>query len=164
MAAPVRYCVTALYEPDSLARGVIGRLWPLFGHAGSPSTAASVAPGKLTRIGVGFDVAADQQVDALLGELGVVDLASYEPPAEITPRPPSASTLTWHDPSASRTQYYNVWTVVPGKSCVEVAGRSMLPLYDLGHPLFAIPENARRFVVQPVNTSGVGSRLSPRPC
>jgi hypothetical protein len=133
---------------------------------------ASVAPGKLTRIGVGFDVTADQQVDALIGELGVVDLASYEPPAQIiptppaasTPTPPAASTLTWSDPSASTTQYYNVWRVVPGESCVELVGRSTLPIYDLGHPLFALPEDARQFVVQPVSTSGLASQLSPPPC
>jgi hypothetical protein len=125
---------------------------------------ASVVPGKLTRIGVGFDVTGDQQVDALIGELGVVDLASYERPAQIIPTPPPASTLRWSDPSASTTQYYNVWSVVPDESCVELAGRSTLPIYDLGHPLFALPDGARQFVVQPVSTSGLASQLSPPAC
>jgi hypothetical protein len=124
----------------------------------------SVAPGTLTRIGVGFDVTADRRVDALIGELGVVDLASYERPAQIGPRPTSGGTLRWHDPSASTTRHYNVWAVVPRKSCVELVGRSASPRYDLGQPLFAIPKDARRFVVQPVSTSGLASRLSPPPC
>ena len=125
---------------------------------------ASVAPGKLTRIGVGFDVTADEQVDALIGELGVVDLASYKRPKQITPPSPSAGTLSWRDPAAATTQYYNVWAVAPGESCVRFAGRSMLPIYDLGHPLFAVPDDARRFIVQPVSTSGLASRLSPSLC
>jgi endo-beta-N-acetylglucosaminidase D len=125
---------------------------------------ASVAPGKLTRIGVGFDVSADQQIDVLIGELGVVDLASYTPPEQITPPPPSAGTLSWRDTAAPTTQYYNVWAVPPGESCVQFAGRSMLPIYDLDHPLFAIPGNAQRFIVQPVSTSGLASPLSPSPC
>lgn len=114
----------------------------------------------LTRIGVGFDVTTEQQVNALIGELGVVDLASYPPPAQITPPPPPASTLTWSDPSGSTTQSYNVSRVVPGESCVELVGRSTLAMYDLGHPLFAIPRGARQFVVQPVCTSGLASQLS----
>src|SRR5262249_34695235 len=86
-------------------------------------------PGTLTRIGIGFDVSSSQHVDVLIGELGVVDLASYEPPAQITPSPPSGRTLTWTDPTASTTQYYNVWAV-RGGSCAQLVGRSTLPLYD----------------------------------
>ena len=123
-----------------------------------------LAPGTLTRIGVGFDVTADQQVDAVIGELGVVDLASYQRPKQITPPPPSAGTLSWRDRAAATTQHYNVWAVPPRESCVQFAGRSMLPIYDLGHPLFAVADDAQRFVVQPVSTSGLASRLSPSPC
>jgi hypothetical protein len=48
-----------------------------------------------------------------------------------------------------------------------LAGRGASPAvsfaYDLGHPLLAIPGDARRFVVQPVSTSGLASQLSPSP-
>jgi mannosyl-glycoprotein endo-beta-N-acetylglucosaminidase len=125
---------------------------------------ASPGSGTLTRIGVGFEATQDQQVNTLVGELGVIDLDSNEPPAQITPPPPSMGKLTWDDPSPSTTQYYNVWSIVRGESCAALAGRTMLPLYDLGHPLFAIPDEAARFVVQPVSTSGLAAELSPRPC
>ena len=122
---------------------------------------AGVASGTLTRVGVGFDVSESKPVDTLIGELGVVDLASHQPPAQIAPKA-SAGKLTWHDPSAATTQYYNVWAV--RGSCVALVGRTTLRLYDLHHPLFAIPAKGRRFVVQPVSTSGLASHLSPRPC
>jgi hypothetical protein len=120
---------------------------------------ADVGPGTLTRIGVGFDVNRRRPVDTLIGELGVVDLDAYQPPAQIRPHA-SAGKLTWHDPSASTTQYYNVWTV--RRSCLAFVGRTMLRLYDLHHPLFRA--DGGRFVVQPVNTSGLASHLSPPPC
>jgi endo-beta-N-acetylglucosaminidase D len=123
---------------------------------------AGVGPGMLTRIGVGFDVSESQPVDTVIGELGVVDLASYQPPARINPKA-SASKLTWADPSASTTQYYNVWAV-RGGSCAALVGRTTLRVYDLHHPLFAIPAGTARFVVQPVSTSGLASKLSPPPC
>jgi hypothetical protein len=102
-------------------------------------------------------------IDVLIGELGVVDLASYEPPAQITPSPPSGSTLTWTDPTASTTQYYNVWAV-RGGSCAQLVGRSTLLLYDLEHPLFGIPDGGEQFIVQPVSTSGLAAPLSLPPC
>jgi endo-beta-N-acetylglucosaminidase D len=122
---------------------------------------AGVAPGMLTRIGIGFDVGDSQPVDTLIGELAVVDLASYRPPAQISPKA-SPRKLTWDDPSASTTQYYNVWRL--RGSCAALVGRTTLRLYDLNHPLFAIPAKAKRFIVQPVSTAGLASHLSPRPC
>ena len=122
---------------------------------------ADVPPGTLTRIGVGFDLERSQPVDTLIGELGVVDLDAYQPPKQIR-RHASAGKLTWHDPSPSTTQYYNVWTV--RRSCLAFVGRTTLQLYDLSHPLFGTPATRGRFVVQPVNTSGLASHLSPPPC
>jgi endo-beta-N-acetylglucosaminidase D len=122
---------------------------------------ASVAPGRLTRIGIGFDVGESQPVDTLIGELAVVDLASYRTPAQISPKA-SPGKLTWDDPSATATQYYNVWRL--RGSCAALVGRTTLRLYDLRHPLFAVPAKAKRFVVQPVSTAGLAAHLSPRPC
>jgi endo-beta-N-acetylglucosaminidase D len=127
----------------------------------------SVEPGTLTRIGLGFDVSDGQQVDALIGELGVVDLATYEPPAQIVPelRPVQGSAaLVWDDPSPAETQYYNVWSAVPGKSCVAFVGRTTRPVYDLARPLFEVADGADEFVVQPVSTSGLAAPLVPARC
>jgi endo-beta-N-acetylglucosaminidase D len=122
---------------------------------------ADVLPATLTRIGVGFDLERSQPIDTLIGELGVADLDAYQPPTQIR-RHASAGKLTWHDPSPSTTQYYNVWTV--RRSCLAFVGRTTLQLYDLSHPLFGTPATRGRFVVQPVNTSGLASHLSPPPC
>jgi mannosyl-glycoprotein endo-beta-N-acetylglucosaminidase len=129
----------------------------------------SVGPGTLTRIGVGFDASGGQAVDVLIGELGVVDAAAYEPPTQIPPKlqPTEQGTpaLVWDDPpSAPATKHYNVWRVVPGGPCLALVGRSTLALYDLSQPLFAIPSGADEFVIQPVSTSGLAAPLSPAPC
>jgi hypothetical protein len=122
---------------------------------------ADIGPGTLTRIGVGFYVNQSRPFDTLIGELAVVDLASYRTPAQISPKA-SPGKLTWDDPSATATQYYNVWRL--RGSCAALVGRTTLRLYDLRHSLFAVPAKAKRFVVQPVSTAGLAAHLSPRPC
>jgi hypothetical protein len=74
-----------------------------------------------------------------------------------------AAAGTRTDPTASTTQYYNVWAV-RGGSCAQLVGRSTLPLYDLEHPLFGIPDGGEQFIVQPVSTSGLAALLSLPPC
>jgi hypothetical protein len=128
---------------------------------------ASVEPGVLTRIGVGFDADSGQQVDALIGEIGVVDLANYASPVQLSPKleqVEGSPALTWEDPSPAETRYYNVWSLVPGKSCVAFVGRSTLPAYDLARPLFDLPVGADEFIVQPVSRSGLTAPLAPAPC
>jgi endo-beta-N-acetylglucosaminidase D len=125
-----------------------------------PST---VAPGTLTRLGISFSTPSPVTVDTRIGELGVVDLSSYAPPAPIRPTVEPGQ-LSWSDPAAATTKYYNVWAVPAGGSCSGFVGRSLLPRYDLVRPLFAIPGPSPQFTIQPVNTAGLAARISPSPC
>lgn len=123
---------------------------------------AGVTPGTLTRIGIGFGTLSPARVNVRLGEMAVVDSASYQPPAQIVPDAGPAQ-LTWADPAPTATQFYNVWAVAPGASCANFVGRALLPRYDLVKPLFAIPPGSR-FLIQPVSTSGLAAPLSTPPC
>jgi hypothetical protein len=124
-----------------------------------------VKPGTLTRVGVWFNPkASPERVMARIGELAVVNLASYEPPKLIKPtteaNPGKASQLTWEAPSTP-IQYYNIWAVT---ECARFVGRAVMPRYDLGQPLFAFPAETKEFLVQPVAESGLAAQLSLPTC
>lgn len=123
----------------------------------------TIAPGTLTRLGIGFGTPSPVQVSTRIGEIGVVDLNTYRPPAAITPAV-EASQLTWNDPAAATTKHYNVWAIPSGATCSSFIGRSLLQRYDLVRPLFAIPGPSTRFTVQPVSTAGLAAPVSPSPC
>lgn len=125
----------------------------------------NVKPGTLTRIGVWFNSkTSPERVEARIGELAVVNLASYEPPKLIKPTTEvslsKVSQLTWEAPSAP-IQYYNVWAVT---ECARFVGRAVMPRYDLGQPLFAFPAETKEFLVQPVAESGLAAQLSVPTC
>ena len=52
----------------------------------------------------------------------------------------------------------------PDADCLDFAGRSQLPRYDLVHPLFGPPSDADGFVIQPVTTSGLAAELPEPSC
>ena len=123
----------------------------------------TVAPGTLTRLGIGFPTPSPTQVSRRIGEIAVVDLNTYRPPAAIAPTV-EAGQLTWNDPAAATAKHYNVWAVPSGASCSSFVGRSLLQRYDLVRPLFAIPGPSTRFTVQPVSQAGLAAPVSPSPC
>ena len=115
--------------------------------------------GELTRLGISFP--SSTTVDTRIGEIGVVDLGSYTPPFPIRPTE-EPGRLSWDE--APATKYYNVWAVPQRASCSTFVGRTLLPLYDLDRPLFAIPGPSPQFLIQPVNESGLAAQVSPSPC
>lgn len=150
---------------------------------GEWTTIQSVLPenvqgGTLTRIGVWFNSKNSQErVKARIGELAVVDRSSYTPPQLITPVAEPAEKpvqLRWAAPPAPTVQYYNVWAAIPASGSVEphatasecaiFVGRALMPRYDLGQPLFALPVGTTKFLVQPVDESGLAAPLSLSPC
>lgn len=133
--------------------------------------------GTLTRIGVWFNPkTSSDKVKARIGELAVVNSSSYTPPQLITPVAEPAEKpvqLNWEAPSPT-IQYYNVWAAIPAagsaethataSECASFVGRALMPRYDLGQPLFAFPVGTAKFLVQPVDESGLAARLSLPPC
>jgi hypothetical protein len=131
----------------------------------------------LTRIGVWFNPkASSERVKAWIGELAVVDRSNNSPPSLITPVAEPAEKpvqLRWEAPSPT-AQYYNVWAAVPAtgsgethstaSECASFVGRALMPRYDLGQPLFAFPAGTTKFLVQPVDESGLAAQLSLSPC
>ncbi|HEX7280000.1 MAG TPA: hypothetical protein VF255_10300, partial [Solirubrobacterales bacterium] len=124
---------------------------------------ATIAPGTLTRLGISFSTISPAQVNTRVGEIGVVDLNTYRPPAAINPTV-GAGQLTWSDPAASTTKHYNVWASPSGASCSRFVGRTLLQRYDLVRPLFPVPGPSPRFTVQPVSDAGLAAPVSPSPC
>lgn len=142
------------------------------------SVPENVQGNTLTRIGVWFNPkTSSDKVKARIGELAVVDRSSYTPPQLITPAAEPAEKpvqLNWSAPSPPTIQYYNVWAAIPAagsagtnatvSECASFVGRALMPRYDLGQPLFAFPVGTTKFLVQPVDESGLAARLSLPPC
>jgi hypothetical protein len=163
-AAGSRVCLDAVVLPDPSSRSShpLARVsWPLpdvWGGPDRPHPGASGAAGGV-----------DARRWRILSSNPAVSAASTPPPSATiqTFEPSLAGVAALGDSKTSGA------SAPPGSLASSptlgsvLAGRGASPAvsfaYDLGHPLLAIPGDARRFVVQPVSTSGLASQLSPSP-